>query len=699
MKKHKKSTLKKILTVAAVAAAGYHAADIAKQAVIKAIPDLPKTDENPNLIHQLLHYLEHPEKQARDGVLVDDAYIVAALTPAKAIIDGRFDCQDFRMQSLLRMQYSHGDTIRAISPTGAQMLEDMFLNAKYWMTEPGDDSMCYWSENHQILYAVAEYMAGQYWYDRPFTNDGALGREHMQRGRERLGYWLEHRLKYGFSEFNSANYYKFNVGPAANFIQFAAPEDADLVQKVRMVLDLLLFDVATNAFRDTFTAPTGRAYTDNMVGITGDGIHALTRYFLKRDEEHLDSTDHMYQNFFLLMAQKDKDGKPLYEIPQVLREIAEDVTPRVIKSSSGLNVSELPRKGYVGQEDDQIMMQLGMESFTNPEVVANTVAYLQNNNMFTNKFVNFFKFLNIKLLNDPRRLEAISRKNPMPNGIAIQRANLYAYRTPDYQLSNVQRYHPGCFGAQQMLNVLNFGGSAVVFTTHPGRELTDKTVRSIPGYWPGFGRSPHGVQHENVLMLLYRIPKIPGFLELYPVPQITHTYLPEAFLDEVKLDGKYAFARQGKAFLALIGHSELAYRPFSQASAIGMRNGLEAYPDKRFDLVQQGNQQFWIYELSHESRESFDEFTVRIKGNRVHYLSKDNMDVGLQDRLSYETGGNTLFTSYGGELAVNLRAQELEHKRFDSDFCTAERESTVFDFAHNGYTLHIDFENGIREYN
>ncbi|MDR2686445.1 MAG: hypothetical protein LBB75_01735, partial [Oscillospiraceae bacterium] len=142
---------------AALAAGAAAAYDIAKNLSIQPIPDLPKTDPNPNRVHELLFYLERPDLRERDGAVIDDAYIADAIAPADTVIGGRFDCSDFRMQSLLRLQYSHIGAIRAASPGGADRLERIFLNAKYWMTEPGEDSMCYWSENHQILFAVAEY--------------------------------------------------------------------------------------------------------------------------------------------------------------------------------------------------------------------------------------------------------------------------------------------------------------------------------------------------------------------------------------------------------------------------------------------------------------------------------------------------------------------------------------------------------------
>jgi len=672
--------------VAGVAAA---ACDIAKNLSVKSIPDLPKTDPDPNLIHDLLYYLERPQAREKDGVVIDDAYIVRALTPAKVIIDGRFDCMDFRMQSLLRLQYTHAGSLRELSPLGAQMIEDMFLGAKYWMTEPGEDSMCYWSENHQILFAVAEYLAGQAWLDKIFTNDGATGRAHMARGRARIGHWMEQRFAFGYSEFNSANYYRFNLGPAANFIQFAAPEDALMAERMKMCVDLLFFDWACYMHKRSLLAPTGRAYVDNMVGATGDRLHQSAEYFWGEDPSGAESRDGQWVNLFAMLRARDSQGQPYYELPGVLREIGRDASERELRASFGLDTAEFPARGFVGHGDAQIMRQLSMEAFTNPEVIYNTVTYFHENRMFSNQFVNYFKIVNLKAVKRPRFLERVSRNlKPMPNGIAIQRANLYCRQTPHYALASLQRYHPGSFGAQQMLHAANFGGKAVAFTVHPAKHESESSVKGYPGYWAGYGRAPHSVQHRDVLLLLYQLPKRSGFLELYPVPQFTHTYLPEAYFDEVCLCGRYAFARAGEAYLALTGASALEYKPYSEMSAKAFKNGLTEHPGTRFDLVQHGREQYWVYELSDASRETFEEFVARIKSNRVRYDGAS---------LAYESDGVRYETEFGGEFRVDGEEISLEHKRFDNPYCVAERGAEEFLIAHNGHSLRLHFEKGERE--
>ncbi len=676
------------VTAAAAALGAYAAYDVYKNFSIGFPPEKPDSDEGSGLIHELLLYLEQPELAEKNGITIDDTYIVNAVLPFKRYVDGRYDCADFRMQSAMRLLYTHEEELKTISPHGYKLLCDTFLGEKYWMTEPGSDSACYWSENHQLLFAVSEYLAGQKWPDTKFYNDGATGREHMERAKKRIGCWMAHRFYFGYTEFNSSNYYLFDVGPAANFIQFAAPEDKDMVTQMKICLDLLFYDIASNMFDYTFIAPTARAYADNMVGGDGDRIRKLTDMVWGLNDNHKTTSAHMLIQFVCMMNAKDKDGKPLYEVPAALLKIGKDKGTRVIKSSTGLDVSELPCKGLVGHSDEQIMLQFGMESFTNPEVIHNTVTYLRKHGMFESSFLNYFKVLNVKAMRPKQVVEFISKKgNPMPNGIAQQRANLYTYRTPYCHLSSVQKYHPGSYGAQQMLSVLNFGGASVVFTAHPARHESKKTVNATPGYWAGFGRAPHIAQFENVQLQLFKIPKMSGFLELYKVPQFTHTYLPEAFFDEVRVEGKYAFAKKGKGYAALIAASDVTYKAFSLDSAAILKNGLTDHPDKRFDLIQEGADAFWIYEISDETRESFEAFIARIKSNSVTFTD---------DRLVYRSGDKVYDLAYDRDFRVDNHVMPTDYKRFESGYITAERESSAMTFEFEGSSLMLAFDNAVR---
>ncbi|MGI6745507.1 MAG: hypothetical protein ACOX45_05105 [Acutalibacteraceae bacterium] len=186
----------------------------------------------------------------------------------------------------------------------------------------------------------------------------------------------------------------------------------------------------------------------------------------------------------------------------------------------------------------------------------------------------------------------------------------------------------------------------------------------------------------------FQIPKISGFLELYKVPQFTHTYLPEAFLDEVRISGRYAFAKKGKAMLALAGKTALKYNDYNEISAKAFNNSLSDYPQKNFDLIQEGNNQFWIYELSNSDNESFEAFISRIKSNPIIFDGKT---------LLYKSLSRTYELTYNEHFKVDSVVMPTQYKRFDCDYIQAQREPDTMNFSLAGNSLFLDYENGIRE--
>lgn len=476
----------------------------------------------------------------------------------------------------------------------------------------------------------------------------------------------------------------------SNFIQFAVAEDKDMAEKMKMIMDLQIYDIASNMYNYTLMAPSSRAYAKNKIGIAGDPTRKVTDLIWSLNDDWMIHKHRMLYNLGSMMQARDAEGNPFYEIPPVLLEIGNDTnSTKTIKSSSGLNLSELESKGYIGKSDEQIMMQFGMESFTNPEVIQNTIEYLSMNKMLKNYFFNDFKYLNISLFKKTKLLKTLSKKfNPMPNGISLQRGNIYTYKTPNYQLATAQAYHPGSYGATQMLSIANFTENAVVFTNHPARNYSQKNVDESPGYWAGFGRAPHTVQHENMQLSIYKIPSKRGLLELYDVPQFTHTYLPEAFFDEVTIDGRYAFARVGNAYIALIGANNLEYLPYDAYTAKFFDNGLAEHPDKKFDLVQRGQNQYWIYELGDTSKESLETFKQRIKGNKILFDG--------ENCLSYSSNENILSLRYGGDFTTNGVVENLEYKRFDCEYIIAEREAKQLEFNFANHSLVLNYETGQR---
>jgi hypothetical protein len=589
-------------------------------------------------------------------------YDAAILKDVQSYVGHRFDTSDFRLQSLARIVYEHRD---ALTCEDYETIRDTFIEFKYWMDQPGSDSMCYWSENHQLLFAASEYLAGQYWPDEVFSNTGQTGRDHQALARERILIWLEQRWLYGFTEWYSNTYYVEDIAPLANLIDFA--DDEEIVVKARIILDLLLYDLATQSYRGRFVSSSGRMYAKGKRFPEKNSMRAVTDSIWGADRwgGEPGRRTGMDLNFIYINN---------YQVPPVIKAIgADDQRDVVIKASTGLDLDELAAEGLIGLEDRQIMMQLAMEAFSNELVIDNTLAYIQRHQMLSNEFLHDFSTFNLTILTKTGLLPLISRwLNPVTNGTAIQRANTYTLKTPDYMLASAQAYHPGTYGDQHHLWNALLSRDVSVFTTHPAKPLSDAGALSgSPGYWVGSGRLPHVVQDLNVVLNIYQIPEEKGFMEK-SIQDYTHAHFPQERLDEVRLDGRYAFGRVGQTYGAFIARNPLHYG--------------EGTTD---DLIQPGRDTYWVFEAGSRSVDGdFEDFMARIKSNPVSY------EGGV---LTYQSGERLLELRYQGDFQIDGIVQDLEYPRFDSPYAQVQRKPDSITIRYQGESLFLDFYNGRRE--
>ena len=144
--------------------------------------------------------------------------------------------------------------------------------------------MTFWSENHQVLFASCEYLAGQLWPDREFQHaDGAGdkhdGAWHRDRARKWLHRWLDQRMKLGFSEWNAPGYYNEDLPPLLNVADFC--RDAEIASMARTVIDLMVFDLARFTCQGNFGVTAGglpRAQARRMGSIDRRRHRVVVRY-------------------------------------------------------------------------------------------------------------------------------------------------------------------------------------------------------------------------------------------------------------------------------------------------------------------------------------------------------------------------------------------------------------------------------------
>ncbi|HQH62395.1 MAG TPA: hypothetical protein PLE55_01975 [Clostridiales bacterium] len=108
---------------------------------IEPLPSRPSDNRESSGLSVLYQIYKAPDSVPA-GATIDEAFIAACLQPTLDYIDGRYDCADFSLIFLLRLynEYSH-----LLPESSKAAVKKTILGFKYWMDEPGEDSMCFWS--------------------------------------------------------------------------------------------------------------------------------------------------------------------------------------------------------------------------------------------------------------------------------------------------------------------------------------------------------------------------------------------------------------------------------------------------------------------------------------------------------------------------------------------------------------------------
>lgn len=228
------------------------------------------------------------KKLAMDAVIrfaPDNTYKAAALLymnqdcqRAEAIlmeelegVRSRKDCSDFHfiiMIYIYRMFHSR------ISDTLKKALEETMVQYRYWIDEPGDDVMWFFSENHALLFHCCQYLTGTYLPDRIFTNSGRTGAEVKARGEELLHHWFDDFFREFITEWNSNAYIPVDVLGICTLYNLTE-EDNALHKKAQKALDMIFYSLTVNAHKGAVMTSFGRSYEKEMKGNYNAGTTSL----------------------------------------------------------------------------------------------------------------------------------------------------------------------------------------------------------------------------------------------------------------------------------------------------------------------------------------------------------------------------------------------------------------------------------------
>ncbi len=621
-----------------------------------------------------------PTPNERGGVWADIAKLAAdpatkinvkALQDALDFVNARQDPSDFNMASLVRLYYLYRGT-GILTADQEQALKNAMLNYKYWLDEPGTTYVEMWTENHQMLSASAEYLAGQAFPTEVFSNDGLTGQQKMEKARARFLRWTELRTQTGFAEWDSTTYYPEDLAPLLNLVQFA--EDASISTRAAMVVDMILFDTAVDSYYGFFATSHGRVTTGGIKSQAGDSL--VTVQAIAFGLGRFQATTNMAVSALVT--------SPKYVPPPVLQALALD-NPQEYSNFERQSIpitDEAAAKYNISITDiADAPVWWGFGAFTLPSRIDKTIETADAWNLW--HYPDFADLKDIaKALQAVNGLSLASRLlDPDSNGVVMSEVNKVTYRTPDYMLSSAQDYRKGEKGYQQHIWQATLDSYAVVFATNPDDLKEGDSHR--PSYWMSNGRLPRTAQYKNLLVALYDIPRHPS--APYPLETrhyaFTHAYFPKWAFNEVREvggahGGGWIFGRRGDGYVALY-----VDQPYKWT---------ESGPDAGQEIISLGYRNVFICQVGRKAVDgTFDDFvsavtnaSLTVAGLKVEYAAPG---LGLAS-FNWQSP----FTVAGNQISLR------DYPRWQNPYTTAPFDSLNYVITFEGKSLELDFEQGVR---
>ena len=170
------------------------------------------------------------------------------------LIEERVDCADFELCGLFRFMKLHSDEV---DEKLLLRIKEVLLNFRYWMDMEGSDAMCFWSENHSLMFYYSAMEAGKMYPDEYFTLAKMRGNELYYFGRERILEWITDVEEYGFEEFQSSVYLCVTFAVMLNIIDFC---EEQISIRMKNICDRMLVQLAIQTFDSIQVSPMGRVY-------------------------------------------------------------------------------------------------------------------------------------------------------------------------------------------------------------------------------------------------------------------------------------------------------------------------------------------------------------------------------------------------------------------------------------------------------
>lgn len=635
------------------------------------------------------------------------------------------DTGDFDVNRLLTLLVRYRAELAADL---AAAIEARILAFKYWWSEPTPagvvDSQYYWTENHQIIFLANEYVAGQAFAERSFTNSGMTGADHVAHAEPRIRRWLELRARFGFSEWLSNVYWMEDLEGLLLLAELA--EDPWIRRQASMMLDVMFVELAGHLQNGSFGSTHGRSYMkDKLSGRDDDTFNLAKMVF--------DDTDVAYTGMdtAVLVAVAAR-----YRPPEVARRIAAASGEETLRQHQSLPldpvapVSQAPVAPYglTFEGEDALMTWWAMGAQLPWQMAPTSAKAMEDFGLWdSSNFRQAAALEPIVKIASPQVLRFIARFLAVAlNPGLLSEVDTSTWRSDDVMLSAAQDWRPGQRSEQAHVWQATLDTEALVFTNHPRTgvpSVADPEARE--GYWTGEAALPRVAHLGRTLVAVYapQYPPLPlggssgyGFgYEPY-----THAFFPTERFDAVVETDGWVIGRRGDGYVALWSWRPARWREYDPATEF--TRGLTG----RFDLVARGGaDNVWVTEVGRatdfpSAPDPFAAFVDAVRAARpavrpysgsrpCHPLLSspgafcfhwpwDGLTV--EYRSPAEGGVAFGYTPRYGRQPFVVDGVEVDlhppPRRWDGTHTQAGWDSGVYDAGADGWALHLDFGSGTR---
>lgn len=545
-----------------------------------------------------------------------------------------------------------------------ERIKKTLLDFKFWVDEPGQNRMIFWTENHQMVFHSSEYLTGQMFKEDVFTNNGENGAWHMEHARKKILTWLERRMRWGFSEWDSNVYYDEDMVGLIAVAEFS--EDEDLSLAASIVTDLMLFDMVSDMFKGVYGTSHGRAYDQDIMSGRDYAVKGILSIVTGLGPA--DGVGHM-SALSLAVTRK-------YSPPDIIIRIGqEDPDDYANYERHGIPLEKIKEYGISRSDVNDAPVLWGMGAHTQPMVIDLFLKAADQFQLWTHPFIEDAADAASALPRDGSVGKMRKSWVLESDRTLLGEVNKLSYRTRDYMISAAQSYRPGEMGNQHHIWQATLSPDAIVFTTNPASlKVHDGHT---PSYWAGQNRLPRVGLYKNVAVIMYKIimKQAMGERDIF---QFTHAFFPRWAFNEVREEKGWIFGKAGTGYVALYSAQPYEWK--------------DSDYDFSHDVIADGKRNIWICQMGSSADGSFDEFINGILAAKLEVDAE-----GLQATFDSPGNGEVKF-SWEGDLTVGGNVIPLDgYKRVQNPNAISEFDSGVYEITQGGEKLTLDFFKRIRK--